>query len=60
MESKKVYKVVTIQKIKLKVVRNKRAETATLTTIMGIAIINSIIRRFFWPSSPTSRNTRTR
>jgi hypothetical protein len=54
------YTEVTIQKRKLKVVKKKGAEIATYITITNVIIINSIIRRFYWPSSPTSSSTRTR
>jgi hypothetical protein len=45
----------------MKVVKKKKgAEIATHTAIINGIIINSIIRRFYWPRLPTSRNTRTR
>ena len=41
MEVMKCYTVVTIQKMKLKFLKNKGAETATHTTIMNVAPYNN-------------------
>jgi len=55
----KCYTVVTIQNMKMKFLENKVFEKATQNTIVKVAlkIINSNIRRFYWPSSPTRSNT---
>jgi len=45
--------------MKMKFLENKVFEKATQNTIVKVAlkIINSNIRRFYWPSSPTRSNT---
>jgi len=59
---RKCYTAVNIQEMKLKVLENKGAETTTQNNITQVVpiIINSIMRRFYWPNSQTISSTRTR